>query len=72
MVNGESAVAATLSRRVPFNRSHELHRSQNAHRRGWEKLSVDAKLRHDLNCELALITAVSVVTTLLRRTRLSS
>ena len=34
------------------------------------KLSVDAKLRHDLNCELALITAVSVVTTLLRRTRL--
>jgi len=36
------------------------------------KVSVDAKLRHDLNCELALITAVSVVTTLLRRTRLSS
>ena len=33
------------------------------------KLSVDAKLRYDLNCELALITAVSVVTILLRRTR---
>ena len=36
MVNGESALAATLCRRVPFNRSHELHRSQNASRRGWE------------------------------------
>ena len=34
------------------------------------RLSVDAKLRHDLNCELALITTVSVVTTLLRRTKL--
>jgi len=33
------------------------------------KLSVDAKLRYDLNCEFALITAVSVVTILLRRTR---
>ena len=66
MVNGESALTATLSRRVPFNRSHELHRSQNA------RLSVDARLRQDLNCEVALITTVSVVTTLLRGTRVSS
>jgi hypothetical protein len=72
MVNGESAVAATLNRRVPFNRSHELHCSQKCQSARMGKLSVDAKLRHDLNRELALITAVSVVTTLLRRTRLSS